>query len=346
MTLLLWAAALYRVSLSVRHEKTVWRTAFTVCTVSVALGATFSAYGDQTLDRWLGVWNLSALLTHLALIVTAASTSIYVATLRRTEIAEAVVRWRLAAAGVVWAIQIGSWASAPVHTRQLEDFSAVWTNTSVCVFNLTFVVVIIAAATETGSFCLTQAASRNDLTRTISLTLTGTACLAGAAVFTAGGVSVVVRYATGSDVNLLNTIFDTAIPYIMVVLALGTLSLLIAPPLIDFGRHYQRWRSLKPLWEDLIDTTPEVHLDVPVTGGPRQRIHLRVQRAIVEIHDALRLTRVPLPLDATVEELGRALHSRGSGSHAAADVLDRTETSDDDIAQLLTLARSYTRSPA
>lgn len=346
MLALLWAAAAYRIVLSIRAVKTVWRTAFTVCIVSVALGATLDTYGHRTLDPWLMIWNLSALLTHLSLIVAAASTSIYVSTLRRVKVSTCALIVRVAVAASAWAMQIGAWLHAPVHGRELPDFAVAWSNGSVCVFNTVFVLVIVLAAAETAVFCLTQAASRDDLTRTISLSLTGTACLAAAVAFSLGGVVVFIRYLTGSDPVMLAAIFDTSIPFIMVVLALGTLSLLVGPPMIDLVRHFSQWQTLRPLWRDLIDAAPQVHLNVTVTGGPRQRLHLRVQRATVEIHDALRLTRVPVNVGANLEELARALHAPGRGHCTAAELLDHTETSEADVAQLLTLARKYSRSAA
>lgn len=341
MVTLLWAAAVYRIALSFRAINTVWRTAFTITSVSVALGATFQVYGE-VLDRHLRIWNLSVLLTPLALIITAAATSTYVATLRRVSVPPRVVAARIVIGAALWAIEITTWILAPLHERQLTDFSGTWLSGWLCLFNLTFAAAIVFAATETAVFCLTRAASKTDLTRTISLILTGMACLAGAAVFALGGIAVVARYTTGSDLPVLTAIFNASIPPIMVVLALGTLTLLAGPPTIDLVRQYQRWRALRPLWQDLISGQPAVHLDVSATGGPRQRVRMRVQRATVEIYDALRLTRVHVGRGANVDELARALHSPGTGPFIAADVLASTETID---TQLLALARSYSRSP-
>ena len=341
MITLLWAAAVYRIVLSIRSVNAVWRTAFTITSISVALGATFQVYGEG-LDRYLQIWNLSVLLTPLTLIVTAAATSTYVATLRRVNVPFRVVAVRMIIGAALWAVEIMAWVLAPLHQRQLTDFSGTWPSGWLCLFNLTFAAAIVFAGTETAVFCLTRAASKTDLTRTISLTLTGTACLAGAVAFAIGGIAVVARYSTGSDLPVLTTIFNTSIPPIMVVLAFGTLTLLAGPPTIDLVRHYQRWRALRPLWQDLISGQPVVHLDVSATGGPRQRVRMRVQRATVEIYDALRLTRVHVDRGASVDELARALHSPGSGPFIAADVLTSAETID---TQLLALARSYSRSP-
>lgn len=342
MVLLLWSAAVYRIVLSSRLDSTVWRTSITICTISIALAATSSVYGDQTVNVWLGVPNFAILLTHLALTVTAASASMYVATLRQSVITHEAVWWRVAAAGLMSVIQVVSWMLAPVHSGTLPDFLVVWDDTNVFIFNVSFVVVIVAIAADTATFYLAQAAKREgDPARTISLSLTGVSCLLGAVVFALAGVGLVLRYAFEADVTILKAIFDTAYPYIVVILALGTLSLWAAPPMVDYARLHRHWRVLRPLWRDLVSTTPEVHLDVPVTGGPRQRLRVRLQRAIVEIHDALRVTQVSVSSGATLEELGLALRTRGAGSHAAVDVLDRADTSDDDLAQLLTLARIY-----
>ena len=76
MVALMWAAALYRIVLSLRSDATTWRTAFTACTVGLALATTTEVFGDQTIDVWFGAWNLSLLLTRLLLTGAAVAASI------------------------------------------------------------------------------------------------------------------------------------------------------------------------------------------------------------------------------------------------------------------------------
>lgn len=344
MVVALWAAAIYRVVLSVRSETTVWRTAFTTCVLAVAIGATSSVYGDQSIDVWSGVWNLSLLLTRLALTGAAVAASIYLVTLRREVVPMSSVRLRLAAGAVLAALQVGAWLAAPVHDREFATTSEVTeSSTSGALFAVAFSLAIVLATVEVAHFCFSRAASRVDVTRTISLLLTGTACVAGAALFALGTISALVHELTGVGTAPMSDVINGLLPSVAVILALGTLSLLVAPPLVDLVRSYLRWRAVRPLWVHLVRLQPEVHLDVAATGGPLVRLHFRLQRAIVEIHDALRNTAVSVPPTADVDDLADALHTVG-GSRMAAEVLAQARTPDaDDSQQLLALARSYSR---
>lgn len=344
MVAALWAAAIYRIVLSVRSETTVWRTAFTTCMVGVAIGATTSVYGDQSVDVWSGVWNLSLLLTRLALTGAAVAASIYLVTLRREVVPIFAVQLRLAAGAVLAAVEIGAWAVAPVHDREFSTTSEVTeSSTSGALFAVAFSLAIVLATVEVAHFCFSRAASRVDVTRTISLLLTGTACVAGAALFALGTISALLHELTGAGTAPLSDAINGLLPSIAVVLALGTLSLLVAPPVVDLVRSYLRWKAMRPLWVDMVRLQPEVHLDVAATGGPLVRLHFRLQRAIVEIHDALRNTPVSVPPAANVADLADALHTVG-GSRMAAEVLAQARNPHaDDSEQLLALARSYSR---
>ena len=193
--------------------------------------------------------------------------------------------------------------------------------------------MLLTATLITARFCVARAFNRHDLTRTISLSLTGGACIAGSLVFALYAVVVVVRFS------------DALLPLVLVVLALGTLALLIAPAILQFTAAYATWRSLQPLWHDLISRHPQVHLATTLTGTPLRRLQYQVQRAIVESYDALRLIRVPLTPEAGVEELSRALlQTSRTGTCAATEVLGPTSSPIDDGAEkILELAKAYSR---
>lgn len=126
MVLTLWAAAIYRLALSVRTETTVWRTAFTACAVGVAIGATTSVFGDQTIDAWSGAWNLAMLLTRLALTCAATAASVYVLTLRRKLVPAAAVMRRFTVGVALVVVQVAAWAMAAIHDRELSTTAEVY----------------------------------------------------------------------------------------------------------------------------------------------------------------------------------------------------------------------------
>ena len=344
MVALTWAAASYRVALSVRSETTTWRTAFTACAVGVALAAATEVFGDQTIDAWTGAWNLSLLLTRLLLTSAAVAASIYVATLKQPTVSPSTVSRRLAVGGVLVAIQTAAWLAAPIHSRELATTAEVdGSSFSGMIFVVTFASALVWAMVEVAQFCFSRARGHTDLPRTISLTLSGSACAAGALLFVAGVGAFLARQLLGVDTQVVSRTVNLLLPLVVVVLALGTLSLLIAPPALELARQVRRWWWLRPLWRDLVRLRPEVHLDVPRAGGPRRRIQVRLHRVVVETHDALRVTPVSVPDGAGMVDLARALHRVG-GPMTAAEVFGRVKTLDDnDLNQLLTLARTYSR---
>ena len=344
MVALTWAAASYRVGLSVRSETTTWRTAFTACAVGVAMAATTEIFGDQTIDAWSRVWNLSLLLTRVLLTAAAVAASIYVATLKQPTVSPSTVSFRLTVGGLLVGVQVAAWAAAPIHSRELPTTADVdGSSLSGLIFVVTFAAAVVWAMVEVAQFCFSRARGHTDLPRTISLTLSGSACAAGALQFVAGVGAFLTRQVLGVDTQVVSETVNDLLPLVVVVLALGTLSLLIAPPALEFTRQLRRWWWLRPLWRDLIRRRPEVHLDVPRAGGPRRRLQVRLHRVVVETHDALRATPVSVPDGAGMADLARALHRVG-GPTTAAEVFGRVKTLDDnDLNQLLTLARTYSR---
>lgn len=144
-------------------------------------------------------------------------------------------------------------------------------------------------------FCRSRAASPIDLTRTISLTLSGSACLVEAVLFALGGAAVLAQRVLDTRTAPLYAFINAVLPFVAVVLALGTLSLLLAPPVVDLVKTWARWRRVRPLWTHLVGIRPDVHLEVAAAGGLRARLHTRLHRAVIETHDALRVTPVAVP---------------------------------------------------
>lgn len=344
MLLALWAAAIYRLGLSIRLPLTLWRTSFTFCMVCVALAATATVYADAYIERPLRAWNLTFLLVHLLLLLAAGSCMVYIVTLRRESTPTAAVHLWILLTLLVGALQVASWWVAPIHTEPYSDLITKHGQyLSVAVFNISLYVFLMLTTAATAHISFARILSPGDLTRTVSLGLTGVSCAAAAVMFGLWVAATALSYAR-LPFNGLRTIGDRMMPFVLVVLALGTLSLLLAPPLLDYLRTYRLWRTLRPLWLSLVSLQPSIHLNLQPRGTPSRRIQTRLQRAVVEIYDALRLTRVDLRPGASIDELGQALRHPSPHGPAAADVLTRTTSRDAEIAQLIDLARTYARS--
>ena len=270
---------------------------------------------------------------------------IYIVTLRHAAVPlPPVITW-LVVTGLVVCVETASWVAAPVHSEPYDQLTAPFGDlASVALFNGTFDLLLMITTSATAWLAWSKAMSPGDPTRTISLALTGSACVAGTVMFGLLVAVTMMRYVGGDGSVWAEEAAVAMMPYVLILLAMGTLSLWLAPPVIAYLQSFHRWRTLRPLWLQLVALQPSVHLNAPIRGTPARRMHIRIQRSVVEIHDALRLTSVGIQPTAGVEELGRALRRRPAGSLVAADVLARTATHDTDIAQLLELARTFARS--
>lgn len=338
---LVWAAAIYRIIFSLRHDRTVWRSAFTLCAVCLAVGATLAYYGEP-LEGLLGVWNLGTLLSEVTLVVAAGATLVYVATLESRSVPRLVLRAWIAATGAVTVAITIAWLMAPIHSQSYPDITLLAQHRSVAAFREIYYAYLMVAMFATARICFLRALDRHDVVRSISMTFSGAGCAAGFVSFASAAVVVGARHLEGTEPPGLMRFAHVVSPLALVMLALGTLTLAAAPGLVLVIRSYMQWRCLRPLWQEMVRLRPEVHLDGPALGGPSRRSQLKVQRALLEIRDALRLIHVPVGPDADVDELGRVLrHRQTGGSRVAAEVLGRAATREDDMRQILTLARAY-----
>jgi len=342
---LTWIAACYRIWVLLSQPRTIWRTSFTAAMVAAALALTlysFRVYLDQLLD----VWNLSGLLARVIVGVGAGFLLIYLDALRRPATSIHRMHLYLAMSAVVAVTMTAAWIVAPVHGQPLSDLLPLAGNVSVVVYCVTFWsylgwVLVLMAWT-----CLAQGRTfrREDLARSISLLLIGVSAALAVATVLLWTSSILLRHVTGRDEPRLNAWGDALLPWPLLLNATGVLSLLTVPYVSAVVTTWRRGHQLKPLWEAMITRYPEVHPDLQVTGGPLTRLQTRMERELIEIHDALRIATTEVDGGSpgtSLERVATALHQSATGDRRVADLLERVDTRDADVRQVLALARAY-----
>lgn len=341
---LVWVAAFYRLCLSLTQRPTLWRTSFTVALVCCALAFTLYPL-RQSLDRALGVPNLASLGSRVILLIGIGFLLVYLSALQVDRVPARLVTSRLAATAAAVVVMVSAWVLAPLHDQTVDDLALRSDALSVVVYGLTAWAFLGWGLVGIAWTCVTRGRTfrRTDPARSVSLLLIGTASLAGLLVVIVWSVALVARHAGSAQAAALIDIGDVILPWPILVDAVGVLSLVVVPYATALLRAGAQRRRLRPLWFSLIRRFPEVHLPLKPRGGPLTRLETAVQRAVVEIHDALRLAMVDLPNDegVGVEQLAVALHQTVPGGRPAAEALPRSDTRAADVTQLLALARAY-----
>lgn len=343
---LTWLAAGYRTWVLMTQPRTIWRTSFTVSMAATAVAFTLYRF-RLPLDQLTGAWNLTGLLAHAVFSVGAAFLLIYLDALRMPRVPTWRIRTYLTTACVAVLIMAASWMRAPVHDQPLDDLLPIAGDLSVVVYCVTFWLYLGSAILLMAWTCLAQGRTfrREDLARSISLLLIGVSALAAVPVLVIWTASIFVRHLTGSEPVRLNAFGDALMPWSVLLNAIGVLSLLTVPYLSALVIAWWRWWQLRPLWASMISRHPEVHLDLEASGGPLARAQTRAERAIIEIHDALRLAKVDLADDQSPEislaSVASALQRSDVGPRRAADLLPQVDSREADVKQVVALARAY-----
>ena len=345
--LLLWSAAAYRVWVTVRSPVALWRTSFTAAMVSVPVAVTVHFHRSQ-LDDVLGLTNVGGLLTHVVFAGGAASVNIYLETLQRDQPRRLVVWGHLLTGFAAAVSMIVTWAVAPIHQGEYSDLAPLAIYPAVALYHLVFYGYMIAALINIIRFCAVQTwtARHAAPARALSLVLIGAACICGLPVMILFLVNVGQPLLEHRWDGRLAALGNAILPWPLILLALGVLALLTVPWCAEVLTLRRHWATLSPLWHTLTQRHPEVHLPVSLPLlRIRERLRIREQRTVTEVHDALRRERVNLPARAGPEALGRALRRprplRGRGL-AGSEVLRATDGQGEDVEQLLALARAYT----
>jgi len=344
---LLWSAAAYRVWVTMRSPAMLWRSTFTAAMVSVPLAATVHFYRADV-GRMLGQPNIGGLITHVVFALGAASVNVYLETLQHEQPARRTVRFHFAVGLVAAALMIVTWLVSPIHQVEYVDLSVESVYLSVAAYHVLFYGYMTLSLLNIIRFCATETWSARSAApaRALSLVLIGVACISGLPVMILFGVNAVIPvFDPGSD-GSIGRVGSVIQPWPLMLLALGVLALLTVPWCAEVLAMQRRWVALRPLWQDLTARHPEVHLPVAEARVHlRDRLRIREQRVITEIHDALRREMVPVGALMGPEALAGALRRREQGGAAATEALTRTHDRDEDLGALLALGRSYNCEP-
>lgn len=288
-----WLGAAYRICISVTHPRTIWRTSFTLSMVASAIAFTIYRF-RMTLDAASGLWNFAGLLAHIVVVISSAFLCIYLDALQMEKVSSRRIRVYAVVAVAAITAMIISWLMAPVHDQPRDDLLPLSGNLAVVVYCLIFWLCIACISVLLARTCLARGRTfrREDPARSVSLLLIGLAGIATLPVVALWMTSVLLQFATGSSPGWINQLGDILFPWPLLAIAVGVLSLLTVPYLTALGVAWQRWHELKPLWAALIQNYPQVHLVIHPSGGPLLRLQTKIERAIIEIHDALRVANV------------------------------------------------------
>lgn len=344
--LVTWLAAGYRMVLSLSQPRTLWRTSFTAVMVAVAIAFTLYDFRGP-IDQHLGVPALAGLLCRLVLSVGVGFLLVYLHSLRADDVPRAALIFYAVITGAMLLTMLISWVAGSFRGRELDDL-LVSPSASVAVYCLTFWLFLAAGLALTARTCQSRwrTVRHQDPGREVSLLLTASGAVVGLAVLSLWSTSLLLALA-GFDGSGLNEVGDRLLPIAAGLVAVGVICLLVVPYLVSLVVTWCRWRSLRPLWRELIARYPQVHLDVRPRGGLLTRLQFRLERMIIETLDALRIAPVgALPADGTgVEAVAQSLFDEDAAESEvhAAELLDRSESRDADVDQLVTLAGAFER---
>lgn len=339
---LLWAAAGYRIWVTARSPHALWRTSFTVSTVTVAVAATLQQF-RATIDAALHIPNIAGLLVHLVFALGLACVHIYLETLRHEHPDPGRVHGHLVVGALAAGVMTVTWVVSPIHVSEYENLAAAPAHPALVVYHLVFYGYMIVSLISIARFCAHEARPRRHaaLTRRFSLALIGVACVSSVPVMVLYALGAVLPAATTHPGEVYGRLGDAIFPWPLMVLSLGILALWTMPWCADFAVAERRWRTLRPLWKHLVARHPEVHLSLHAPVRPLGRRQLRERRAIIEINDALRHETVEAHPGSGPVALGAALARQNPGTTQARDVLAPTADETDALDQLLRIARAY-----
>lgn len=339
---LTWLAAGHRIWVVLTQPRMIWRTS--VCVSMIATAIAFTLYRARSfLDQLAGAPNLTGLLAHVTFALGVGFLLIYLDALRWPVVSAAKITVYLAVAVAASVIMIVSWIVAPVHDRTVDDLLPMAGNLSVVVYCVAFWSYLVWALSVMAWTCLARGRlfRREDPTRFVSLLLIGISAAGAIPVLLLWSASILVRYATGDNASRLNAIGDAILPWPLLLNAAGVLCLFAVPYLSALVTTWWRGRQLEPLWDAMVTRYPQVHLDFQESGGPLTRLQTRMERAIIEIHDALRIAKVDAAASGSVESVAAGLRRSADGQRRASDLLERVDTREADLRQILALARAF-----
>lgn len=259
--LIAWLAAGYRLLVSLSQPRTLWRSSFTAVTLTVALA--FTMYDFRAgIDQYLGVPDLTGLLSRLVITVGAGFLLVYLHALRVEIVpATALAVYGLITVGVLATLVI-SWSAASFPQREVDDLLAS-PSAAVAVYCLSFWLFQGLALTLTARTCLSRwrTVRHGDPGREVSLLLTASGAIVGLAVLGLWSVSLVLTVA-GPSGSAFNAVGDRLLPAAEGLVAVGVICPAGRAVLASLVVTWRRWKALRPLWMELVRRSAPVK---PVT---------------------------------------------------------------------------------
>lgn len=332
---ILWAAALFRVRISLRGPHTMWRWSFTVAILLVALGATAWTFPTE-IARVLGP-STGSLVNHLATIVAGGAVSVYLLTLLHDRPRTSWVVTALTVPLVAAVIEYIAWARSPVHDRDYPDIAEANFTDALLAYSVAYYGYLLIVLLLTSGITLRLATRRSSLSQRGGLLFIALGTLLGSVCLILFVNRSVARF-EGTDALPLALFGDSIAPIALLALAAGTLLFLAGPHLETWLWSRRLSSSLEPLWLRLRDLFPAIRLDGAVALDPRQR----GERMMIEIHDALPHVRVDRSGDGDLyRDVATAIRQPSGAGVPAADLLPLAITRAEDEKMLMRLARAY-----
>lgn len=340
----LWIATGYRILIMYRKGYARWRVYLAGALACLTIATTLY-FSRAEVNDWLGVPNAAALINRVILTTAWVFVQLYTLDLKKLPPVRRVraTRLRLVAAALVVTVMTVAWILAPIHTHDLPDFAPVAASPAVVIYTVGFYGYIVWLLLDLGTFAHKHAAAMAATDRPGSLAagLIAAACYLGLpvmALFTSNVLTAAAGHANATLDRLGNLLF----PVPMAVLAMGMLMLPLLPQITRRRNALKQLRDITPLWAHLVQTHPDVHLELPgASGVPLLHPEVTVQRRLIEVADALESVTVGKQTAPNLTALAIALAGPSDDGPSAKNLLQEAATPASDDDSLLALGRAF-----
>lgn len=331
--------------LTLRRRPEIWWLAFTFTLVGIIAGSMFLA-NESAVNEFLGVANVSYLLSCLSFTAAAGSVTLYVHTLRHDQ-PSASVLWLLASGTVTTCLALlVIWLASPVHQVEFGRFRGIPLSPTMVAFEWLHHLVFLPVMSNVAicSFSLARRTLASDPARRVGLLMIGV----GSAIDVVAHLLYLARASlqpiVGPPALGLATAADIVTVASMFSVCAGTTALLAVPQLLNTARAFSLAMTLRPLWR----RTRQLYPEVAMRGGwrTRSRVTLQAERMLIEIADAMRLLPVAEPTVCTdpyvlIADAFKHPPAAAEGRPVAAARLPTPTSRLEEEQQMLVLAHHY-----
>ena len=197
---------------------------------------------------------------------------------------------------------------------------------------------------DLGTFVLRHAGrlAESDRPGAVCAGMIGVGCLAGVGVLGLFTANVLLATGTGTGPAGFDELANALFPIPMALVAGGLLAVGVIPAVAEWKAAQRQVRILRPLWQRVVTLAPQVRLHGNRrTLNARRDATLAAHRVVIEVADGLHLIRVDPSTRAELSDLAVALQHPQDDGIPASQLLTPQQTHDQDLAQLLDLARRY-----